>query len=127
MKRTAILVFVFAFGIFLAEGVFASAQARCLTQEFYFSVGINRGADPISTITGGNCEYFFMAGGRSTFTNASVTKKAGHGRFEQIGRFRFRYTPSRGYKGEDHYAMKICGRNLMGKGCSVISFKAIVK
>jgi hypothetical protein len=59
-------------------------------------------------------------------TSPTIAQLPAHGRLE-VGALRARYTPARGFKGVDRYAIRICGSGAPGSGCSTITYNITVE
>ncbi len=104
-----------------------SAMAGCQTQGSRFMLHHKKPMKAYSWMSSSGCEYYFRAGGRMTFTSASIVRKPKHGVFKKTARFQFLYTPHKNYKGKDSYSVRICGKDLQGKNCTELIVEATVK
>lgn len=99
-----------------------AALADCTTSDYNFQFS-NDTVKALSTVDPGGCHYEFSVEG-TTLSKLSVTTKPKHGQLKQTGRFTFQYDPTKGYKGADTYAIKICEES---GGCSTVIYSATVQ
>jgi len=60
------------------------------------------------------------------FTAASIAGNPSAGKLKQTGAMSFHYLPNPGFKGNDSYKIKVCGRSPAGSGCSTLTYEAVV-
>jgi len=97
-----------------------AADAGCIKKGQGFRTELRPTVNYFFATDNGRCGNGFTSGSKTVFTSASIVTTPEHGKLEQIGRFRFRYRANPGYKGEDRYAVKICGTNRAGSGCATL-------
>lgn len=99
-----------------------AAFADCTTSDYNFQFS-NDTVQALSTVDAGGCSYEFSVDG-TTLSKLSITTKPQHGQLKQASRFTVQYSPTKGYQGADHYAIKICEQS---GGCSTVAYSATVK
>lgn len=99
-----------------------TALADCTTSDYNFQFS-NDTVKALSTVDAGGCHYEFSVEG-TTLSKLSVAAKPKHGTLKQTGRFTFQYDPTKGFKGADAYAIKICEES---GGCSTVNYAATVQ
>lgn len=107
--------------LFTALGTTA-AFADCTTSDYNFQFS-NDTVKALSTVDAGGCHYEFSVEG-TTLSKLTVATKPKHGTLKQTGRFTFQYDPTKGFKGADAYAIKICEES---GGCSTVTYAATVQ
>ncbi len=104
----------------------ATAMADCRTIAFRFHPELNESPSTTGVSTGGaRCVHAYWTNALR-ITSLTVAQRPGHGRLE-VGALRARYTPARGFKGIDRYAIRICGTGPGGSGCSTITYDITVE
>jgi hypothetical protein len=73
------------------------------------------------------CNHNFNSGGANSFTGISVVKNPRNGNIQQNTVSNFKYTPKKGFIGNDAYAIKICGTLKGQAGCSTINYNVTVQ
>jgi hypothetical protein len=73
------------------------------------------------------CRHRRGAGGRTQFTSYAVIERPRNGSLEQSGRFTVIYKPAAGFRGQDTYAIRICGTSGGRSGCSTIRYQTTVR
>ena len=74
------------------------------------------------------CDLHFISAGKTTeFSAASVAAQPKNGDLSQIAHLEFRYRPKTGFKGNDEFALRVCGRTVKGQGCSILHYTATVE
>jgi hypothetical protein len=74
------------------------------------------------------CDLHFIAAGKTTeFSSASIVAKPKNGDLIPIAHLEFRYRPKAGFKGNDEFALKVCGKTANGEGCSILHYSATVE
>jgi hypothetical protein len=102
-------------------------KPECRKQAKAFHVIRSQPATIPVTITGGaSCAHSYVQD-NVQFTRGSITAHPRHGKFSQTGSFAFLYQPEPGFKGADHYAVRICGRSRNGSGCSVLTYQVTIR
>jgi hypothetical protein len=61
------------------------------------------------------------------FTSFSVTERPQNGSLTQSGQFTVVYRPKAGFRGQDSYAVRICGGHRSEAGCSTIRYQTTVR
>jgi hypothetical protein len=62
------------------------------------------------------CDLHFISAGKTTeFSAASIASQPKNGDLSQIAHLEFRYRPKAGFKGNDEFALRVCGRTPKGK------------
>lgn len=107
--------------LFAALGSTA-AFADCTTSDYNFQFSGDT-VKALSTVDAGGCHYEFAVDG-TTLSKLTVATKPKHGTLKQTGRFTFQYDPTKGFKGADAYAIKICEES---GGCSTVIYSATVQ
>jgi len=77
--------------------------------------------------SGHSCIHRRGAGGRSRFTGYSVVERPRNGSLAQTGKFIVTYRPAAGFRGQDTYAIRICGTSGGRSGCSTIRYQTTVR
>lgn len=121
MKMSAFKHVVAGAVIFTAVDT-SAAFADCTTSDYNFQFS-NDTVKALSTVDAGGCHYEFAVEG-TTLSKLSVAAKPKHGQLKQTGRFTFQYDPTKGFKGADTYAIKICEES---GGCSTVQYSATVQ
>ena len=104
-----------------------TAMADCRTIASRFHPEQNDSVSTTGVSTGGAaCTHAFWSNGALRITSHTIAQLPAHGRLE-IGPLRARYTPARGFKGVDHYAIRMCGSGPAGSGCSTITYNITVE
>lgn len=107
---------------------FAAAEAKCSPPSGYpFFPDQNDTVTYVQVADSKGCGHFFRSGGQTAFTSASIVSAAKNGKFVQTGAFNFSYTPKAGFRGRDTYAVKVCGTNRAGSGCSTINYQTTIE
>ena len=70
--------------------------------------------------------HFISAGKKIQFTSAKVVSKPKNGDLAKIAHLEFRYRPKPGFKGNDEFALQVCGKTTKGQGCSILHYNATV-
>ena len=74
------------------------------------------------------CDLHFISAGKTTeFSSASVVSKPKNGDLIPVAHLEFRYRPKAGFKGNDEFALKVCGKTVKGEGCSILHYTATVE
>jgi hypothetical protein len=121
--KCKIFYFCFFSFVFSASG----ALADCVTSGTSFYVAQNDGITYDMVVThDGRCEGGYRSGGTS-FTSATITENPINGTIQTNGISNYIYTARLGFKGQDRFKLRICGKNLAGSGCSIITYNLDVK
>jgi hypothetical protein len=70
--------------------------------------------------------HFISAGKKIQFSRATIVSKSKNGDLSKIAHLEFRYRPKPGFKGNDEFALQVCGRTPKGQGCSILHYNATV-
>lgn len=104
----------------------ALAEAKCRYDSFRFRL-----QDEVVTTKGttdaGGCKMQYRAGGRTTFTESAIAEKPKNGTLTKTGGYAFSYRPKAKYTGPDSFAIKVCGTNIQGPGCSTVQYNLVVE
>ena len=112
-----------AVGLMLA----VPAMAQCdIESEPFFMHKNDKSNHRIATDSSG-CELNFSTDAKTKFHSATVTTRPRNGKLVKIAHLEFVYHPRPGFKGEDAFAMKVCGASMAGRGCSLLNYSASVK
>lgn len=114
---------VFAAGILVLT--VQTAGARCGFAPFRFNFGSN--ASTTGTCDAKGITGHLGAGGSSAFDSFTILEAPKHGRLEVRSRSTYGYLPAKGYAGPDHFALRVCGADHFGKGCSDLSYSFTVQ
>lgn len=113
---------------YFSVAVLTAAEAKCMIPAgypFFLDQNDTVTYNPLTDAKG--CNIYFRAGGAVEFTSASIVSPAKNGKFTQTGAFNFQYAPKVGFKGQDTYSVKVCGKTLAGSGCSTINYQTTVE
>lgn len=69
------------------------------------------------------CHHYYRASGTARFIDFAITERPHHGTLVRSSVASAVYTASAGYKGEDTYALRICGR----ARCSTVRYLATIE
>ena len=73
------------------------------------------------TVTGGAvCNLTYTTGSPGS---ASVVSGPSHGTLNQVGSLSLKYQASNGFKGSDHYVIKVCDK----AGCNTVTYSVTVE
>lgn len=104
------------------------AMADCRTIRFNFHVSQNDSISTTGVSNGGSaCVHRFRSWSTSQLTSGAIASPPANGSLSSIGTLQFRYKPKSGFKGVDKYALRICGTESAGSGCSTISYSITVE
>jgi hypothetical protein len=76
---------------------------------------------------GSVCTHRFRSYSTLQLKSASIASPPSNGSLSEIGALQFRYRPNAGFKGVDHYAVRICGTGVGGSGCSTVNYAITVQ
>ena len=103
-----------------------TAMADCRTIAFRFHPEQNDSVSTTGVSTGGAaCVHAYWTNALR-ITSLTLAQRPAHGRLD-VGGLRARYTPARGFKGVDHYGIRVCGTGPGGSGCSTITYDITVE
>ena len=104
------------------------AMADCRTIRFNFHVSQNESVATTGVSSGGSaCIHRFRSWSTSQLTSGSIASPPANGSLSSIGALQFRYKPKAGFKGADKSALRICGTESAGSGCSTINYTITVE
>jgi len=75
---------------------------------------------------GKHCSTQLNSGGETIFKQVSVVQSPGHGTVRLQGPTRYMYSASRGYTGDDHFMVKICGNYRGTDSCTNVQHNVTV-
>ena len=106
----------------------SASMASCRIVNATFRPHLNESATSTGVSTGGGaCTTRFQAGATGHFTSIAIAARPAHGALTQVDGSRYRYKPSAGFKGVDHYGFRICGSSDSGSGCATLSYNITVE
>jgi len=106
----------------------SAANADCRTIAFAIHPFQNETISTTGVSTAGSaCTHRFWSGSSLRFTSGAIVSRPSNGNLNEIGALQFRYRPAAGFKGVDHYAVRVCGKGGGGAGCSTISYAISVQ
>jgi hypothetical protein len=101
------------------------ADASCTAVGFGFTLGTDTGTS--QTTDGAPCRNPFSVGVGRTLTSLSVARRPTNGQLSVSG-MAATYTPRKGFKGTDSYALKLCGTTVdNAQRCSVFTYSTTVQ
>ena len=91
--------------------VAGTALANCQTVPFRFSdIAANPVVHTSGATNGAPCEVTFTSK-TIIYETSSIARAPRNGKLDKKGLVSFIYTPRKGFKGDDVYAIKICGKD----------------
>jgi hypothetical protein len=120
MTRYLTLIAAIVFSALISN----DANAACHSAFFRFQFG-----SPASTTVTGNgtpCYQAFNSGSLGAISEVSLAKRPSSGTVDITG-IRTRYTPKKGFKGSDAFALKVCGTDRASSGCSVLTYNVTIQ
>jgi hypothetical protein len=106
----------------------SGAMADCRVMGFQFYVAQSDSVSTTGVSTGGSrCRMSIRAGSTSEFTSVTIAAKPAHGSLTELRAYRFNYQPTTGFRGVDRYAIRVCGKNSAGAGCSTITYNITIE
>ena len=127
MRALRSLVLPTACGIFAAVGFVSQASATCDIKGEIFYLHKNDTSRHTTKTDLHGCDLHFIAAGTITFRSAAIVAKPKNGDLRKIAHLEFRYRPKPGFKGNDAFAVKVCGKTPKGSGCSTLHYDATVE
>lgn len=104
----------------------ALAEAKCRYDPFRFRL-----QDEVVTTKGttdaGGCKMQYRAGSRTTFTESAIAERPKNGTLTKTGGYAYSYKPKAKFSGADSFAIKVCGTNIQGPGCSTVQYNLVVE
>lgn len=104
-----------------------TAKADCRTAPFRFFVDQNDTVDTTVNTDGSECPIQFRAGGQLMLDGMTIAARPRNGTIATTGALSAVYRPKTGFKGKDAFAIRVCGSNRSGKGCSTIRYAVTVQ
>lgn len=127
MRALRIVVLPAACGIFFAAAGFISqASAACDVKGEIFYLHKNDTSRNTAKTDLYGCDLHFISAGKIRFRSAAIVAKPKNGNLRKIAHLEFRYRPKPDFKGNDVFAVKVCGRTPKGSGCSILHYEATV-
>jgi hypothetical protein len=109
-------------------GLASKAQAACDIDGDTFYLHNNDETHHTAKTDQNGCDLHFISAGKTTeFKTASIVAKPKNGELIPIAHLEFRYRPKPGFKGNDEFALKVCGKTAKGEGCSTLHYSATVE
>jgi hypothetical protein len=107
----------------------SAANADCRTIAFHIHPSQDETISTTGVSTAGSaCTHRFWSGSTLRFTSGAIVSQPSNGNLSEIGTMQFRYEPTAGFKGVDHYAVRVCCKGGGGgSGCSTISYAITVQ
>jgi hypothetical protein len=102
-----------------------ASEAKCRSPEAQGYV-LSNDAITRRVYTDTGCIHGYSVGDEMIFDNLFIVQNPKHGKLERLGKLEIGYRPDRGFSGEDAYTLKVCGARYGKKGCSSITYIAIV-
>ncbi len=126
MRALRELVLPAAFGIF-AAGFASPASAACDVKGEIFYLHKNDTAKQTAKTDMNGCDLHFITAGKIRFRSAAIIAKPKNGALRKIAHLEFRYRPKPGFKGDDTFSVKVCGKTPNGSGCSTLHYTATIE
>ena len=121
-------IFVASIAILGVFGLESRARAACDIDGDTFYLHKNDETHHTAKTDLNGCDLHFISAGKTTeFSSASIVAKPKNGDLIPIAHLEFRYRPKPGFKGNDEFALKVCGKTVQGKGCSTLHYSATVE
>jgi hypothetical protein len=125
--RALHLILPVACGIFAAAGFAMPAFAACDVKGEIFYLHKNDVSRNTAKTDMHGCDLHFISAGKINFRSAAVVAKPKNGSLRKIAHLEFRYRPKPGFKGNDAFSVKVCGKTPNGSGCSTLHYDAAVE
>jgi hypothetical protein len=125
--RALHLILPVACGIFAAAGFASPAFAVCDVKGEIFYLHKNDVSRNTAKTDMHGCDLHFISAGKINFRSAAVVAKPKNGSLRKIAHLEFRYRPKPGFKGNDAFSVKVCGKTPNGSGCSTLHYDAAVE
>jgi len=104
----------------------ANAHAECMRRSG-FNITTEGPWNWYMTVQQGkHCSTQLNSGGLTIFKQVSVVQSPGHGTVRLQGPTRYMYSASRGYTGDDHFMVKICGNYRGTDSCTNVQHNVTV-
>lgn len=105
-----------------------SASARCSSDGGIHTVGMTQVAQTLRLDHGTDCTVSRRPCPECAIQSATLTSRPAHGSVSQPRKYRFRYTPSKSYSGQDSFSVRWCERKPSDPhACYTVTYSAIVK
>jgi hypothetical protein len=106
---------------------FNPALADCSTVPFRFRIEANPVLTTNGVTDGVPCSHVFSSR-TIVYEKSNIEKQAKNGKVEKISLIEFNYTPKKGFKGQDTYSIKICGKTTTNEtGCVKVNYEMEVR
>jgi hypothetical protein len=126
--RTFCNIVAASFAMLGVVGLGSQARAACDIDGDTFYLHKNDETHHTAKTDLNGCDLHFISAGKTTeFSNASIVTKPKNGDLIPIAHLEFRYRPKAGFKGNDEFALKVCGKTVKGEGCSILHYSATVE
>lgn len=123
--RNSVHTIIAMFGLF---GLASHAWAACEVDGETFYLHQKDETHHTAKTDQNGCDLHFISAGNNTeFDKASIVSKPKNGELSPIAHLEFRYRPNPGFKGNDEFALQVCGRTPKGEGCSILHYTATVE
>lgn len=126
MRALRRVVLPAALGIFAAAGFASQASAACDVDGDLFYLHKNDASKHTAKMDIDGCDLHFISAKNVTFRSAAIVAKPKNGALRKIAHLEFRYRPKPGFKGNDAFSLKVCGKTPAGSGCSTLHYTAKV-
>jgi hypothetical protein len=104
-----------------------TALGECFKQPQTFYLQGEKLQSQVTLKTGDTCVHGYTSGVNVVYENVSIVERPKNGTLVSAPGLTFRYTPKKGYRGSDRYALRACGTHASKKGCTTITFVADVQ
>jgi hypothetical protein len=101
-----------------------AANAACQMYPMQFFLGFD--AQTASISDGGPCASAFTAASPTVFETLAIATQPTHGKLTVTG-LKARYQPAKGFKGNDRYQLRLCGKRHNNPECSTLSYDVTVQ
>jgi hypothetical protein len=126
MRALHRLVVPAVLGIFAGAGFSSPASAACDVKGEIFYLHKNDVSRNTAKTDLNGCDLHFISAGKITFRSAAIVAKPKNGSLRKIAHLEFRYRPKTGFKGNDAFSVKVCGKTPNGSGCSTLHYDAAI-
>ncbi len=126
MRALRTLALAAVCGIFAAVGFVSQASATCDVKGEIFYLHKNDTTRHTAKTDLHGCDLHFITAGKIAFRSAEIVAKPKNGDLRKVAHLEFRYRPKPAYKGNDAFALKVCGRTPNGTGCSTLHYDATI-
>lgn len=115
-----------ALGIFAAASFASQASAACDVDGELFYLHKNDQSKHRAKMDINGCDLHFITSKKTVFRSAAIVTKPKNGALRKIAHLEFRYRPKPGFKGDDAFSVRVCGKTTGGSGCSILHYTATV-